>query len=84
MYLLVLLQINMKCLTILTENPKNVDTDCCKLYLSQLVSLKTILTNEKSLQRRYLIILNHILHYTILVPNVRFNLFLYVLVYTII
>jgi len=73
MYILVLLQVNMMCLTVLTENPKNVDTDLSKLYLSQLVSLKTILTNEKSLQRRYLIILNHILHYTILLPNVRFN-----------
>lgn len=72
----VLLQVNMKCLTLLTENPKNIDTDLVKMYLSQLVSLQTILTNEKSLQRSYLVILNHILHYTILVPNVRFSLFL--------
>ncbi|KAL4141348.1 hypothetical protein QTP88_004003 [Uroleucon formosanum] len=70
---IVLLQINMKCLTLLTENPKNIDKDLVKIYLSQFISLKTILMNninEKSLQRSYLIVLNHILHYTILVPNI--------------
>lgn len=64
----------MKCLSLLTENPKNVDKDLIKTYLSQLVTLKTILTNnsnEKSLQRNYLIILNHILHHSILLPNVK-------------
>lgn len=64
----------MKCLTLLTENPKNIDKDLVKIYLSQFISLKTILINninEKSLQRSYLIVLNHILHYTILVPNVK-------------
>lgn len=64
----------MKCLTLLTENPKNIDKDLVKIYLSQFISLKTILMNninEKSLQRSYLIVLNHILHYTILVPNVK-------------
>ncbi|CAI6350539.1 unnamed protein product [Macrosiphum euphorbiae] len=70
---IVLLQINMKCLTLLTENPKNIDKDFVKIYLSQFISLKTILMNnlnEKSLQRSYLIVLNHILHHTILVPNI--------------
>lgn len=64
----------MKCLSLLTENPKNVDKDHLKVYLSQLFTLKTILannSNEKSLQRNYLIILNHILHHSILLPNVK-------------
>lgn len=72
-YFSVLLQVNMKCLTLLTENPKNVDKNLVKLFLSQLLPLKTILMNscnEKSLLRSYLIILNHILHHTILIPNV--------------
>ncbi|VVC32290.1 Armadillo-type fold,Armadillo-like helical [Cinara cedri] len=69
----VLFQINMKCLTVLTENKKNIDNNLVKTYLSQIMSLKTILMNnsgEKNLQRNYLKILNHILHHTILVPNI--------------
>lgn len=64
----------MKCLATLTENQKNIDTDIVKIYLSQLISLTPILmnnSNEKTLQRNYLIILNHILHYTVLEPNVK-------------
>lgn len=71
----------MKCLTLLTENTKHIDKDLVKMYLSQFISLKTIVTNssnEKSLQRSYLTVLNHILHYTILIPNVKliFNILL--------
>lgn len=64
----------MKCLILLTENPKNIENNLLKVYLSQFISLKAILmnsSNEKSLQRSYLTVLNHILHYTILVPNVK-------------
>lgn len=64
----------MKCLTLLTENPKNIDKDLVKTYLSQFISLKTIImnnSNEKSLQQSYLTVLNHMLHCTILVPNVK-------------
>lgn len=67
----------MKCLTVLTENKKNIDKDLVKTYLSQIISLNTILMNNsygKSLQRNYLAILNHILHHTILVPNVKYKL----------
>ncbi|KAL5241549.1 hypothetical protein ACI65C_008959 [Semiaphis heraclei] len=70
---IVLLQVNMKCLTLLTENPKNIDKDLVKTYLSQFISLKTIImnnSNEKSLQQSYLTVLNHMLHCTILVPNI--------------
>ncbi|XP_022163641.1 uncharacterized protein LOC111029096 isoform X2 [Myzus persicae] len=70
---IVLLQVNMKCLTLLTENSKNINKDLVKMYLSQFISLKTILmnnSNEKSLQRNYLTVLNHMLHFTILVPNI--------------
>lgn len=64
----------MKCLTLLTENTKLIDKDIVKMYLSQFISLKTIVTNnsnEKNLQRSYLTVLNHILHHTILIPNVK-------------
>lgn len=64
----------MKCLATLTENPKNVDKDIVKTHLSQFISLKSILinnSNQKSLQRNYLIIFNHILHHTVLEPNVK-------------
>lgn len=64
----------MKCLTILTENKNNIDKDFVNIYLSQIISLKTMLMNNsngKSLQRSYLMILNHILHHTILMPNVK-------------
>lgn len=64
----------MKCLAALTENQKNIDKDIVKIYLSQLISLTPILmnnSNEKTLQQNYLIILNHILHYTVLEPNVK-------------
>lgn len=72
----------MQCLTVLTENPKNICKEVVQLYLSELILLKTILmnnSNEKSLQRSFLTILNHILHHTILIPNVKktFNLLLY-------
>lgn len=72
----------MKCLTLLTENTKHIDKDIVKIYLSQFISLKTIMTNnsnDKSLQRSYLTVLNHILHHTILIPNVKliFNILLY-------
>ncbi|CAH1714893.1 unnamed protein product, partial [Aphis gossypii] len=70
---IVLLQVNMKCLTLLTENTKHIDKDIVKMYLSQFISLKTIVTNnsnDKSLQRSYLTVLNHILHHTILIPNI--------------
>lgn len=64
----------MKCLALLTENSKNIDKDIVNLYLTQFISLKTCLmdnSREKSLQRSYLSILNHILHHTILEPNVK-------------
>lgn len=64
----------MKCLAALTENQKNIDKDIVKIYLTQLISLTPILmnnSNEKTLQQNYLIILNHILHYTVLEPNVK-------------
>lgn len=64
----------MKCLSVLTENSKNIDYELVQMYLSQLNSLKTILMSnlvEKSLQQSYLAILNHILHHTILVPKVN-------------
>lgn len=64
----------MKCLALLAENSKNIDKDIVNLYLTQFISLKTFVTDnscDKSLQRSYLSILNHILHHTILVPNVK-------------
>lgn len=64
----------MKCLAVLTENPEFIDPDFVEMYLSQFISFKTILmnnSNEKSLLRNYLVILNHILHHTILIPDVK-------------
>lgn len=65
----------MKCLAVLTENSKNIDYELVQMYLSQLISLKTILLSnsvDKSLQQCYLTVLNHILHHTILVPKVKY------------
>ncbi|XP_025200463.1 uncharacterized protein LOC112598268 isoform X2 [Melanaphis sacchari] len=70
---IVLLQGNMKCLALLTENTKQIDKELVKMYLSQFTSLQTIVmnsSNEKYLQRSYLAVLNHILHHTIFIPNI--------------
>lgn len=69
----------MKCLTLLTENPKNINEEIVKTCLFQFNSLKMALMNslnKNSLQRNYLIILNHVFHHTVLLPKVQYYEFL--------